>query len=475
MTFFLSKTRASKIRVVIPWVVITFLCEVGEVHAHASNQAFVPLLPTDFYIGAGVAAVALTVLLLISPFLGRVLSATPAISIAKIFEINFQPLTSTCSFLLLAFLTFVGFTGSTDPLVNPLPLYIWTVFWIGLISLHAILGNLWHWINPWSGPYSILRRLTKWDPPFQLPGQAHYLIAIAGFLTFTLFMLASLSPEDPASLAYVVTGYWIFNLTAMFAFGGDKWLLNCECFTLLTHNFSRMSILGIADGKLKIGIPGWKLKEKTVASLSAGLFVVIVFASSSFDGLNETFWWLAFLGINPLEFPGRSGVYWQTISGLLSFNIAMIISFSICVYLGLNFVKKVDEFRNAFHKLAVCIIPIAVAYHIAHFLTTFIVNIQYSLAAATDPWADGSDYLGLGTFYVTTGFFNTLEDVRVIFLTQVIVIVAGHLFSIVSAHNAAMELFQSHRKAVISQLPLAAFMVAYTFFGLWLLAAPRGA
>ena len=30
------------------------------------------------------------------------------------------------------------------------------------------------------------------------------------------------------------------------------------------------------------------------------------------------------------------------------------------------------------------------------------------------------------------------------------------------------------RRAVLGQAPLAAFMVAYTFFGLWLLASPRG-
>jgi len=30
-------------------------------------------------------------------------------------------------------------------------------------------------------------------------------------------------------------------------------------------------------------------------------------------------------------------------------------------------------------------------------------------------------------------------------------------------------------RIVVSQIPMALFMIAYTFFGLWLLAAPRGA
>ena len=40
----------------------------------------------------------------------------------------------------------------------------------------------------------------------------------------------------------------------------------------------------------------------------AAAFVTLVLASVSFDGLRETFWWLARLGINPLDFPGRSAV-----------------------------------------------------------------------------------------------------------------------------------------------------------------------
>lgn len=443
--------------------------------AHATNQAFVPLLPTDFYIGAGVAAVALTVVLLAIPMFGNILSSVPAMPIMKAVGNNFDTLTSVGSLLLLIFLIIVGNTGSTDPLVNPLPLYIWTIFWVGLVSLHAVLGNLWHWINPWTGVYDVFRWTTNWQPLLQFPDSLRVWPAILSLLVFTIFMLASLTPEDPSHLAAVVTGYLVFNFVGMLFFGKDVWLRNCECFTQLTYNFSRMSIIGISDGRLRIGVPGWKLKKEQYVSISAGLFVVVAFASSSFDGLNETFWWLGLLGVNPLEFPGRSYIFWQTVGGLIGFNLAMIAAFSACIFIGLKLVDATHLFREAFYKLAICVIPIAIAYHMAHFLTMFIVNIQYALAAASDPWSDGSDYLGLGTFYVTTGFFNSLEDVRVIFLTQVSMIVTGHLFSIVSAHNAALVLLQTHKKALVSQLPLALFMVGYTFFGLWLLAAPRGA
>jgi len=134
---------------------------------------------------------------------------------------------------------------------------------------------------------------------------------------------------------------------------------------------------------------------------------------------------------------------------------------------------------RAFCLFAPSILPIALGYHIAHYLPSFLVDAQYALAAATDPMARGADYLGLGSFYVTTGFFNTQASVRLIWLTQAGAVVTGHILAVILAHAIALRHFGSERNAAInaslSQVPLAIFMILYTFFGLWLLASPRGA
>ena len=54
-------------------------------------------------------------------------------------------------------------------------------------------------------------------------------------------------------------------------------------------------------------------------------------------------------------------------------------------------------------------------------------------------------------------------------------IVIAHMLAVLLSHAIALKHLKSHRKAVLSQLPVAAFMVAYTFFGLWILAQPTGA
>ena len=54
-----------------------------------------------------------------------------------------------------------GFVGSRDPLANPLPLFVWTVWWIGFTYLHAAFGNLWAHVNPWTGLYRLLTAVGR--------------------------------------------------------------------------------------------------------------------------------------------------------------------------------------------------------------------------------------------------------------------------------------------------------------------------
>lgn len=107
--------------------------------AHASEQGFVLLLPTDLYTGAGVVAVALTlaVLAVVPRGFGRAIFAT--LPIPRLRMPRVKLVTSCLSALMLLALIWAGFNGPRDPLSNPLPLMVWTVFWIGLVSVQGLL------------------------------------------------------------------------------------------------------------------------------------------------------------------------------------------------------------------------------------------------------------------------------------------------------------------------------------------------
>ncbi len=445
----------------------------GIVLAHASEQGFVLLLPTDIYITAGAASVALTVLLLallpdwVAERLFRPLRTVP------VRKLPLRHLASCLSAVFLGFLIWRGLTGPHDPLANPLPLFIWTVWWIALVALQGLLGNHWRWTNPWTGPAALLGRLAETRAPLRYPRVLGYGPGIASFLGFACFLLADLAPADPTRLAGFVGFYWLFTLAGLSLFG-PTWMVRAEGITIVMRVYSRMALIGRRNGRLAFGLPGWQVLTRPTPRLGLALLVVILLATGSFDGLNETFWWLGLLGINPLEFPGRSAVVSQNLTGLFVANITLITAFTTCLWLGERIAGTHRPLSHAFCLFAPSILPIALGYHIAHYLPGAMVDGQYVLKFLTDPLASGADLLGLGQFYVTTGFFNTPGTAKLIWLTQAGAVVAGHVIAILLAHALALRGAISTRRALLGQAPLAAFMVAYTFFGLWLLASPRG-
>ena len=160
----------------------------GAVRAHAGEQGFVLLLPTTVYIAAGGITVALTVALL------AVLPGTFAERLfrpVRLFRLH-TPLVMRYGLnlavtALLGWLVWRGLVGPGDPGVNPLPLAIWVVFWIVLVTLQGLVGDLWRWINPWVGVGALLRRLTGMRAPLRYPRGLGYWPGVLGFLAFCGF------------------------------------------------------------------------------------------------------------------------------------------------------------------------------------------------------------------------------------------------------------------------------------------------
>ncbi len=434
--------------------------------AHAGDQGFVLLLPTDVYIAAGGLTVALTVALL------AVLPGGVAHGLfrpARLWRAPALPthVTSLVVTGLLAWLVWRGFAGPRDPMANPLTLSVWVVFWIALVSLQGLVGDLWRHLNPWTGVASLVRRITGQRAPLRYPRRLGHWPGVASFLAFAGFLLADPAPADPARLALTVGLYWAVNMAAVVLFGAP-WLLRAEGLTLMMRSYARIGIGARAHGRRAIGLPGWQILARPVPPLGLAILMLVLLGSGSFDGMNETFLWLDLLGLNPLEFPGRSAVIWPNSLGLLAANAALIAVFVGFLWMGDRLAGERTPLRVLVCRYAPTMLPIALAYHIAHYLTSFLLDGQYVMA-----WL--ADTLAAGHVHVSAGFLNSPGPVRVIWLTQAGVVVAGHVIAILLAHAIALRAGQGTKHAAISQAPLAIFMVAYTVFGLWLLATPRGA
>jgi hypothetical protein len=442
--------------------------------AHAGERALVLLLPTGHAILGGTLAVAATFLALLAvpdAAIRRLFGARRAIAAVP----GWLPtVSSACSFGILVLLVAAGFTGTRDPLENPLPLAVWTLWWGGLTAAHALLGNLWAALNPWRAPYRMLRRLLHVEAsPLTYPGWLGRWPAVALFLAFAWFELIDPAPDDPERLAVAVSVYAGVTLAGMLLFGERAWLERAEAFAVFFRFIALLAPLQ-ADRQRRLHMtpPGTALARTEPLSLDATLFVLLTLATVSFDGLSKTFWWLGLGGINPLEFPGRTAVMGRNSLGLVSTWAALASAYALAVWLGGRLAGSRLPAPSLLGGFVLSILPISIAYHIAHYLPAFLVNAQYALAALGDPFSKGWNLLGLAERPVHTSFLSDYHSVAVLWFAEAAIVVLGHILAVLVAHAQAVERFGGGRAAPASQLPLALLMIGYTAFGLWLLAAP---
>jgi hypothetical protein len=117
-------------------------------------------------------------------------------------------------------------------------------------------------------------------------------------------------------------------------------------------------------------------------------------------------------------------------------------------------------------RFAHSLVPISLAYVIAHYVSSLLYQGQAMAYLVSDPLGDGHDYFGTANrgidyFIQATG----------IWYIQVAALVLGHAAGLVLAHDRALVLYRKARDAARSQYWMLAIMVGFTSLGLWLLSA----
>ena len=134
---------------------------------------------------------------------------------------------------------------------------------------------------------------------------------------------------------------------------------------------------------------------------------------------------------------------------------------------GMATVRGAPPIRTLLSGFAHTLIPIALAYLVAHYFSLFVFQEQAQFTYLL------SDPLGTST----TDLFGTASggvDYRVIstnaiWYVQVGSLVVGHVIGLTLAHDRATALWGDYRQAARSQYWMLAVMVAFTCFGLYLL------
>jgi hypothetical protein len=154
--------------------------------------------------------------------------------------------------------------------------------------------------------------------------------------------------------------------------------------------------------------------------------------------------------------------------GLVGFWLVFLAAYlATCRMMGALVDNRLSTLETA-RLFAPTLVPIAIAYHISHYLTFLLIQGQYAIPLASDPFGFGWNLFG------TAGYKPDIAIVgaRFAWYLGVTAIVVGHVIAVFLAHARAIAAFPDRRPALLSQYPLTALMVAFTVISLSILAEP---
>jgi hypothetical protein len=396
-----------------------------------------------------------------------------------------QALCGLIGVFLLGVAVYAGLRGTEAPDRNFALTFLFVTAWLGFPVLSALLGDVFRPFNPWRALGRVAGagfRAIAGQRPAHLayPEALGRWPAAIGLLAVVWLEVVYGSSGgvavglDPETAAVATLAYSFYTLAMMALFGVEQWCERGEVFSVYFGMFSQLGWFGVEDGRVGRRRP---LSAATHwATLPGSAAVVIAsIASTSFDGASEgalnsaivsTFEWFADRGIG------------LTASLRLTDTIFMLACFAgvALVYMlgvrGMRTIRGAPSLAMLRAGFAHTLIPIALAYLVAHYFSLFVFQEQAQFTyLLSDPLGTASTDL-FGT--ASGGIDFTILSANAIWYVQVGALIVGHVLGLTLAHDRALVYWPDYRQAARSQYWMLAVMVAFTCFGLYLLSVSNG-
>lgn len=340
-------------------------------------------------------------------------------------------------------------------------LFLWVYGWVGLPLLCAFVGPVWSWLDPFSTLYDVIgwfgRRLgIRGVTPQPWPARLGAWPAVIVF-AFVIWLELVAVVLQGRGLSIVLIGYTVITLLGMAQFGRDAWRTNAEAFSVWFAIVGRIAPYAL-DGPVESGrvirrpfARGLLTARWTVASV---VMVALGTGSIIYDGLSQT----------------------QTFFDLFSRPALPLATVLLALFLGaLAGIVLLVARWTGIAAVGAGLLPVALGYLIAHYLSFLVADGQRIIVAFSDPLQQGWDLFG-------TAFFEPSLDwipASAFWGIQVGAVVVGHVVGAWAGHAvAARQRGTDHgrgraaraelrRANLRAQLPLMVLMVALTSVTLW--------
>jgi hypothetical protein len=390
-----------------------------------------------------------------------------------------DPLCGAIGIFLFGMVVYSGLAGSSTATSNFTPTFVYVIFWVGLVPASVLFGDVFRAFNPWRALARATAFVAEWMNAKPLPAPLPYprrlgrWPAVLGILAFAWLELVYSQQADPATLALLAIAYASLQLVGMALYGIERWSDRGDAFGVYFNLFSRLSVFERRHGLLHrrtplAGVTGLELVPGTVALLA------VMIGTTSFDGFSSTSTWQS-IAPHLESFFGDVGAG-RTLSNELAFTLGLAFMVGViggAYRVGIHGMHTVgDRFGSSVlrGRFVHSLVPIAVAYVIAHYFSLLVYQGQAIYALASDPLGHGSDLFGTAHRQIDYGVISSAG----IWYVQVVALVAGHVAGLVLAHDRALAMYHRARDATRSQYWMLAVMIGFTSLGLWLLASLNG-
>jgi predicted outer membrane lipoprotein len=135
---------------------------------------------------------------------------------------------------IFAAVVYSGFAGIQESTRNLAPTAIYVIFWVGLVVLSLLFGDVFRAFNPWRSAALAVswaaRRLGYERRVRPYPERWGRWPAVIGIVGFAWLELVYIHKADPNKLAAVACAYAALQLVGMFAFGVQSWSDRADAF-----------------------------------------------------------------------------------------------------------------------------------------------------------------------------------------------------------------------------------------------------
>lgn len=392
-----------------------------------------------------------------------------------------EPLCGAIGVALFAAIAYSGLAGAQTPTANLLPTFVFVVFWVGLVPLSLLFGDVFAAFNPWRA----IGRGARWaakriggealPAPLPYPARAGRWPAAVGLVAFAWVELVWTGRDDPSTLALVALAYAAVQLVGMSLYGVEPWTRNADAFAVYFGLLARVAPLRWERGTVfarrpLAGLSALDPRPGTVAVLCAAI------GSTTFDGFSEGPTWTSIApgltdAIRSLGLPGDVALQIAFTLGLLA-TVAAVSGIYALGVAGMRAVGGGGDRAVLARSFVHTLVPIACAYVLAHYFSLIAFEGQGTVYLASNPLGDAlapGDGGLLGTAQYVIDY--TWVSANAIWYVQVGALVVGHACALLLAHDRALAVYGRPAVAARSQLWMLAVMVAFTSLGLWLLSA----